>query len=390
MTDPTDPTDPANLAGVLSDAHAFYRSPRVLDPSWVPDHLNRRNLYAQLKPAGIGYAPPGWTILTDHLRRLGHPDGAIEAAGLARTASTGRLVDRFRDRLIIPVTDTHRRLVGFLGRAPDTAAPDTPKYLNSPTSDLYSKSRLLYGLGDHHAALKAGALPILVEGPIDRLAINAAARHLSMVGLAPCGTALTSPQAQQLVDAVGTRRPIAVAFDHDRAGQAAAARAWERLTDAGATNLLHVTLPPGKDPADLVRAGRHQQLRHAIVTATPLPLAVADHTIAAAGKLDHLHKRVALLTHLLDRDLPRVPVDLIGRYLTHLAQRLDLDHADITAAAAEQLAPTTRNPDTAEAFSAHILTAEGFPEEPSPSARARNHLHDNHRGHRGAELDNSR
>lgn len=372
------PTSP-EIVRALRDAHTYFRHPRTLDPSWVPDYLNRRNLYPQLRYAGIGYAPAGWTTVLDHLRSRGHSDDVLVAAGLARTASTGNLIDHFRDRLIVPVVDADRQLVGFIGRAAAYAGPDVPKYLNSPATALFDKSRLVYALGEDRTQLAAGALPILVEGPLDRLALRQAAGNLNIVGLAPLGTAFTEHQAHQLADTIGTRRPVAVALDPDAAGRQAAIRVWDRLTDAGLTNLLHVNLPDGRDPADLVHAGHGQRLRHAIMVARPLALAVADHRIAEAGNLDHLQKRLAVLHYVLDHDLAKVPTDRISPYLAHLTQRLQLDHQTVTYAAVEHLtAPTNAPPGmVVEAFGARIHAAEGFPYDShhrSPSSADDLHL----------------
>lgn len=350
--------DPATLRRALEHAHTFFRSPRILDPSWVGNYLNRRNLYGQLRFAGIGYAPAGWTVLVDHLRRGGYTDPIIEAAGLGRRASTGQLIDHFRDRLVIPMTDANRRLVGFVGRAAERSGPDVPKYLNSPSTQLYDKSRVLYALGEDRSLLQHGAMPVLVEGALDRLALRQAAHHLAVVGLAPSGTALTAGQVDQLVDVVGTRRPIAVALDADQAGREATLRAWTHLTAAGARNLLHIALPEGRDPADLVRAGHDRQLRHAIVASRPLSVVVADHKIAAAGPIDHLHGHVGVLRQVLAEDLAFVPIDKMNVYLGHLARRLGLDHAAVTAAAADQLAP---DPPVPEALDAHALAWDAYP-----------------------------
>ena len=339
---------PNELLNALRDAHTYYRRPRTLDDSWVPDYLNRRNLYPQLRQAEIGYAPTGWTHLLDHLRRLGHSDGTLVAAGLARQASTGRLIDHFRDRLMIPILDADGQLAGFTGRSAPEAKPDVPKYLNSPATPLFDKSRLLYGAGEDHDTLKAGAMAILVEGPLDRLAIRQAAGNLVIVGVAPLGTAFTDHHAQQLADITGRRRPVAVAFDPDPAGRHAVVRAWDQLTDAGITNLLHVALPHDHDPADLVRAGHHQQLRHAIIHARPLSLAVADHRIAEAGTLDHFDKRYAVLHHVLDHDLPRIPPNQISTYLAHLTQQLHLDHTTVTAAAVDRITPADEAPSSTQ------------------------------------------
>ena len=341
MTDPThhDPTH-HDLRQVLHDAQAFYRS--QVDRSWVPHHLNRRNLYPQLQPAGIGYAPAGWTTTVDRLRGMGYSDPWIEAAGLGRRASTGNLIDVFRDRLMVPLTSPDRELVGFIGRCSETAAEGTPKYLNSPQTALFAKHDVLYALGEDAEQLRHGSLPIIVEGPMDRLAIRQGAKNLAVTGLAPCGTALTSQQVAALVRVAGTHRPIAVALDPDDAGRAATLRAWELLTAAGIKNLLHITLPNGKDPAELIRNGRSQALRDAITNHRPLAFTVADHRIGAAGpRADNPLQRAAIARHVLQHDLRHVPADQVSRYVTHLAHRLQLHPETVTAQATDVVAAPT-------------------------------------------------
>ena len=137
---------------VLADAHAFYTG--QLDGSWAPGYLHARGITAAaIQDWHIGYAPAGWTTLTEHLRHLGHHDDAIQAAGLAARSSRGTLIDRFRDRIMLPVHDAAGTLAGFTGRARPGAGPDVPKYLNSPETAAYKKSHLLFGLHQARPAL---------------------------------------------------------------------------------------------------------------------------------------------------------------------------------------------------------------------------------------------
>jgi DNA primase len=332
-----------DLLRVLQDAHAFYRAQVTV--SWVPDHLNRRNLYGQMEPAQIGYAPAGWTVTTDHLRGRGYADELLVEAGLSRAARTGRLIDHFRDRLMVPLRTGDGELVGFIGRCQTNAADDVPKYLNSPQTPVFSKHEVLYGLGESLQQLKRGSMPILVEVPLDRLAMTAAVPATEAVGIAPCGTALTALQVAALVAAIGPHRPIAVALDPDVAGRAATLRAWEVLTAAGARNLLHISLPEGKDPAELVRNGRTAWLRGRFDRRRPLGFAVADQRIIeATPNPDNASHRVSIARHILRQDLRRLPATLVGTYVAHVAPKLDLDAATVTAIAVEVI--VARNPRT--------------------------------------------
>src|SRR5262249_41710008 len=134
------------------------------------------------------------------LHRLGYPDDAIQAAGLARLSSRGTLIDHFRDRVMLPVHDERGKLAGFIGRARPGTGPDVPKYLNSPATGSSQKGELLFGLHHGHDHLARGATPVIVEGPFDAIAVTLADPGL-YAGLAPCGTALTSQQAQGLANA---------------------------------------------------------------------------------------------------------------------------------------------------------------------------------------------
>ena len=160
-----------------SSPTATSSSPGNIGASWVPGYLAGRGLAPALEQVPFGYAPAGWTGLVDHLARLGYSDAQIEAAGMASRARTGRLVDRFRDRLILPVHDHAGELVGFVGRLGPDAVDDrySPRYLNSPATPLFNKSEVLFGLGGHAARIQAGSQPVLCEGPLDAVAVDVAA-----------------------------------------------------------------------------------------------------------------------------------------------------------------------------------------------------------------------
>jgi len=247
----------------------------------------------------LGYAPDGWTHLVDHLRARGAHDQDLLAAGLATTASNGRLIDRFRDRLIIPIRNSDE-IHGFIARRnPDHDHDDPqqskagPKYLNTADTLVFSKGREMFGLAENAAALAAGATPTLVEGPLDAIAITLAGDG-DYVGVAPLGTALTTHQTDLLLthvrrprtagaganvadsDNVGdpprtaTGRPdIVVGTDNDRAGHQAAHRAFWQLAPHRIT-ATHLLVPAGKDPAELLHVHGPHALRHALATARPL------------------------------------------------------------------------------------------------------------------------
>jgi DNA primase len=255
---PPHPEPGPRIPGVLDDAMQFYDS--QAGRSWVPAYLAGRGISDALaRQWHIGYAPGGWATLTGHLRALGHDDDVIQAAGLARLSSRGTLIDHFRDRVMLPVHDEHGNIAGFLGRARPGTPPEVPKYLNSPETSSYHKGSLLFGLHQARDLLAGGATPVIVEGPFDAIAVTMAdpGRH---VGLAPCGTALTSKQAAILARAADLGSAgVLVAFDDDQAGRKAAVRAYDILRTL--SGRLQSAVLSGKDPAEILQTDGPEALR---------------------------------------------------------------------------------------------------------------------------------
>ena len=255
-----------------------------------------------------GQAPTGWDRLVRHLREHGVTDEEMLATGLATTARTGRLVDRFRDRVMLPVM--HRgEILGFVGRRhPDLTEEDTagPKYLNTADTPLFHKGAQLYAAGE---LLEAGATPVIVEGPMDAIAVTLATAG-AYVGSAPLGTTLTDEQAAQLA-ALG-RDPV-VATDADLAGRVAAERAFWMLTPHG-LDPAYTFFPDGLDPADLLAMRGPAALAGALAESRPLGV----HLLTE--RLDHLppeQARLAAATVLAARpgQVWNVGVDQISRRL---------------------------------------------------------------------------
>ena len=272
------PEPDPRITGVLDDAMQFYDG--QLARSWVPAYLAERGISnATMRHWHIGYAPGGWTALTDHLRALGHDDDAIQAAGLARLSSRGTLIDHFRDRVMLPVHDERGNIAGFLGRARPGAGPEVPKYLNSPETSSYQKGSLLFGLHQARDLLARGATPVIVEGPFDAIAVTLAdpGHH---AGLAPCGTALTSKQAAILAQAADLGSTgVLVAFDDDPAGRKAAVRAHDILRTV--SGRLQSAVLSGKDPAEILQTEGPAALRTVLRDQVqPLSAVVIDAHLA--------------------------------------------------------------------------------------------------------------
>ncbi|QKE85108.1 MobF family relaxase [Arthrobacter sp. NEB 688] len=265
------PFTPQRAAELNALAREYYS--RLLDTAWAGDYLRRR-LRLEIVPPGAGYAPPGWTHLTHHMRSLGASDDELIALGLSSRAKTGRLIDRFRDRLLLPIEKDGITL-GFVGRRhPDGGDDHGPKYLNTPTTVLFHKGDVLYGMPT--GGRLNGAVPVVVEGPIDALAVTTAGDE-AFVGVAPLGTALTAAQARLIAER--HTRPV-LAFDHDPAGRSAAERAFWMLAPHGVWP-REARLPTGEDPSSVIES----QGREGVLRALTTSRSVADRLI---HELSHL------------------------------------------------------------------------------------------------------
>ena len=278
-----------SLALVQLEALRFFTD--QVPRSWVPSYLERRGFDASARRDWCaGYAPGTWTAITDHLREQGFSDEVIEASGLAKRSSRKTLIDTFRDRAVFPVRATDGTVVGFIARAAPGAGPDVPKYLNSRETQIYHKGRVLFGLHEGREALVAGAMPVIVEGPVDAMAVTSAGAG-RYVGVAPCGTAFTAGQLGELARVCDLRETgVLAAFDADAAGQKAAVRAYDLLS--GVTERpMTVVFPSGQDPASVFAEQGGEVLRLALVNlARPLADTVIDARIAkyqaALGSVD--------------------------------------------------------------------------------------------------------
>ena len=225
-------------------------------------YMERRGLDRAASDAfQIGLAPSDGESLRNHLVRQGFDPERLVAAGLVRQGDDGQQRDLFRGRLMIPIRDAEGRLAGFGGRSLDDSEP---KYLNSPQSEVFDKSRLLYAMDRARDSVrKDGA--VIVEGYMDAIAAHQAGFQNVVASM---GTALTEPQVnaiRRLTDRV------TMALDQDTAGQQATLRSLEsswRIYQSrvaglsGNTAMLQqqqnpeiriAAMPPGQDPDDVIR-----------------------------------------------------------------------------------------------------------------------------------------
>jgi len=235
--------DKDDLLEVMDDASEAFHQALGFPDNPAARYLQERRVSPDIvKKYGFGYAPDSWDYI---LRRLGqkHGEKKLEKAGLItpRKEKSG-FYDRFRNRLIIPIHSQTGALVGFGGRSLDGS---DPKYLNSPESEIFNKSHLLYNLHRSKDAMRKIDRAILVEGYFDAIAID----HVGVPGVvASMGTSLTSGQASLLRRF--TRR-VVICYDGDDAGRNATLRAAPVLLSAG-LNVEVLDLMGEKDPDTLV------------------------------------------------------------------------------------------------------------------------------------------
>ncbi|MDJ0682762.1 MAG: DNA primase [Xenococcaceae cyanobacterium MO_167.B52] len=193
----------------------------------------------------LGYAPGGWETLYRYLvEQKRYPVSLLESCGLIKQRSTGNgYYDVFRDRVTIPILDIRGRVIGFGSR---TLGDDRPKYLNSPETPLFDKSRTLFNLDKAHKSIATEDRAIVVEGYFDAIALYTAG---ITNGVAALGTALTSHQIKQLLRYTPSKQ-IILNFDGDNAGIKATERAISEVKDlvySGQVQLRILNLESGKD-----------------------------------------------------------------------------------------------------------------------------------------------
>ncbi len=249
-----DRTELDRLATVTAAAVEYYQQQLETHPSereYLAARLPDVDAAAQFT---LGYAPNTWRGVTEHLLQRGFREQDLLEAGVAKQTRNGRLIDRLRGRVVLAARDEQGRIAGFIGRD-CTGAENAPKYLNTPGTALYDKSRVVFGLAEQRERLAAGATPVLVEGTFDVMALATSEAGQQVVPVTTSGTAVTTQHLQVLRRATHGRG-LVLGLDGDEAGQAAAARAAERALQLGMDTRV-VILPDGHDPASWVQAHTH-------------------------------------------------------------------------------------------------------------------------------------
>ena len=212
----------------------------------------------------LGLAPEEWDSLLRKLTRQGYTAQQLESVGLIvkRKNFTG-YYDRFRERVMIPIADVFGHVVGFGGRVLTAANDETPKYLNTPETQLFNKRNLLFGLDKSNRAISSAGLAVVVEGYMDAISLfSAGIKNV----VATLGTAFT-PEHVKLI--LRYARKIIFCYDSDEAGQRATIRALPIVQQAGA-EVFVIKIPDGKDPDEFVRKHGKEAFEELIKNAATL------------------------------------------------------------------------------------------------------------------------
>jgi DNA primase catalytic core len=320
------PVDAGELALVVEiTGHAWtWWTAQGAHQSWATRYMTGRGLAG----AEWGTAPASWTGLSDHLQTLGYTPEQLVTAGVATRTRGGRLIDKFRNRIVFPYRDQTGTVVGVTARINPTAADErTPKYLNTPETAAYRKGELLLGLNPTAIArLAAGARPVLVEGPTDHAALHLAAADLAertgieIVPVAAGGTGVTAQHLQALREATGRDlSDLIVALDPDTAGRTAAARVWEMLTAHEAAHAHALDLPGETDPAQAALEAP-ETLAAALREPVPLAWFAMEPNLQHIRSLDHSDRQISLLRALVDHVCDRVELAQWWDLVEHIAQ----------------------------------------------------------------------
>jgi DNA primase len=277
----------------------------------------------------VGYAPRSWDALTKVLRGRGFRDEELLAAGVVSQGNRG-VYDRFRGRLVWPIRDLGGDVVGF-GARRLFDDDNGPKYLNTPETPLYKKSRVLYGIDLARQSIAKSQQAVVVEGYTDVMAC-----HLAGVttAIATCGTSFGDDHVKVLrrllMDDDAMRGEVIFTFDGDAAGRRAALRAFD--TDQSFVGQTYVAVQPdGLDPCEARLAGGDESVRALVASRVPLfefaiRASLDDHNLdTAEGRVAALRATAPMLHSMRD-------VALRDEYASRLAGWLAMDQAAVVGA----------------------------------------------------------
>lgn len=256
------------LYGIVEEAVTFYEA-QLAQNEPARKYLLSRGLSPETIVAfKLGFAPDSWDSLYTHMRSKGYPEKDIERTGLIKKSEKNNgYYDRFRSRIMFPINDSIGRPVGFSGRifgndtAPSASSGQAPaKYINSPETELYDKSSVLFGFDKAKQAMRRNNFAVVVEGQMDLL-LSHQIKYANTIALS--GTALTETQVRTIGRLT---QNVIIALDADTAGIDATRKSARAALLAG-FDVKVTALPESNDPADVIQKGGLEEWKRIIKNA---------------------------------------------------------------------------------------------------------------------------
>ena len=288
------------LLELMKDTARFYYS-----ELWKPENVKVQQYFAKrgltrktMNRFGLGFAPDSFFATMDAMKEKGYTQDELLACGLVAKSEKGNLYDKFRNRVMFPIFDLRGNVIAFGGRVMDDSKP---KYLNSPETTIFHKSRNLFAI--EKARKTANDYFILAEGYMDVIALHQAGFDSAVASL---GTALTEEQARLIARYT---KNIVISYDADNAGQAAAQRAIDILKKSG-LNVRVLRIPNAKDPDEFIKEKGSDAFRRLIEQSAD-DIAYKLNNIASKFDLEEDKDRISFLKEaaymlaLIDSDIER-------------------------------------------------------------------------------------
>ena len=285
-------------------------------------YLNKRGISQEtINNFRLGYAPGGWDNLATYFLKNKKSLSLIEKSGLVIPKKDSRgFYDRFRDRIIFPIIDINSRIIGFGGRVMDDSKP---KYLNSPETVLYNKSRSLYGVNMAKDECRKTGIVYIVEGYFDLIALY---QHGIKNVVATLGTAMTLEHLQLLKGFIGKNGSVLLVYDSDEAGLKAAQRSIE-IFDKGYVDARILKLPDGYDPDSYIfDFGKESFLQASSRALAVIPFLIESaetkYGLSAEGKIKIVTELSKILASVNDNLVRAI-------YIKELAERTGINEMAI-------------------------------------------------------------
>ena len=269
----------------------------------------------------LGFAPAGWDSVINYFSKKNISHELVEKSGLIiKRKSKNGYYDRFRNRIIFPIFDVSKQVLGFGGRVMDDSLP---KYLNSPETSVYNKSRSLYGLHIAKGHCRASETVYIVEGYFDLLALH---QHGIPNSVATLGTSLTQEHVQLLRGFVGKNGRFVLVYDSDEAGIKAAERSI-KVFDKGYVNAEILVLPEGYDPDSYLFEFGYKSFMNAASKAKSIIPFLIDSAVKKYGL--SVEGRIRIMSDL-KQPLANIN-DSVKRslYIKELAEIIGIDEAAV-------------------------------------------------------------